>query len=88
MSAPGDKYDEPEWEPVLGEKPVAPVAPPAEVGSPEQVEAALINALLAVDAGEISAVDAYSLRQPPGAIAHGFTMIFHDGSKIFLNRLG
>ena len=87
VSAPGDKYDQPEREPVLGNKPEPPTPPPAEVGSPEQVEGALIAALLAADVGEISGVEAYSLRQPAGAIAHGATFLFHGGAKIFLNHV-
>lgn len=88
VSAPGDKYGEPEREPVTGPPPAAPVAAPAAVGSPDQVEAAFIAALLAADGGEIAAVDPYSQRTPPGAIAHGATILFHDGSKIFLNHVG
>lgn len=85
VSAPGDKYDQPEKEPVLGDKPEPPTGTPQSVGSPEQLESALIAALLAADPGEISGYEAYSLRQPAGAIAHGATFLFHDGSKIFLN---
>ena len=87
VSAPGDKYGEPEREPVTGPPPTAPVAAPAAVGSPDQVEAALIAALLTADSGEIAAVDRYSQRNTPGAIAHGATILFHDGSKIFLNHV-
>ncbi|MFC1439068.1 hypothetical protein ABUW04_12420 [Streptacidiphilus sp. N1-10] len=86
VSAPGDKYSEPEREPVTGPPPAAPVTAPAAVGSPDQVEAALLTALLAADDGEIAAVDPYSQRTPPGAIDHGATILFHDGSKIFLNH--
>ncbi|MEZ0089987.1 hypothetical protein [Streptacidiphilus sp. EB129] len=87
VSAPGDKYSEPEREPVLGPKPDASEAGPAAVGGPEQLEAALIAGLLTADGGEIASVDPYSLRTPPGAIAHGATLVFHDGSKIFLNHV-
>jgi len=86
VSAPGDKYGEPEREPVTGPPP-APVTAPAAVGGPDQVEAALLAALLAADDGEIAAVDPYSQRETPGAIAHGATILFHDGSKIFLNHV-
>lgn len=88
VSAPGDKFSEPEREPVLGEKPEPPTGTPQTVGSPEQLESALIAALLAADPGEISGYEAYSLRQPVGAIAHGATFLFHSGAKIFLNHLG
>lgn len=88
VSAPGDKYSEPEKEPVLGNKPDLAIAAPATVGTPEQVEGALIAALLAADPGEISAVEAYSSREPAGAIAHGATFQFHDGSRVFLNFAG
>ena len=85
VSAPGDRYDQAEREPVLGPAPQAPVGAPASVGSPEHVEAALITAVLAADAGEIASVEAYSSRTPPGAVAHGAAFAFHDGSKVFLN---
>lgn len=85
-SAPGDKYAEPEREPVLGEKPAAPAAMAMPEGSPEQPEQALVAALLEADSGEIAAVDLYSRRPEPPAIGHGATIMFHDGSKIFLNR--
>ena len=88
VSAPGDKSGEPEREPVTGPAPAAPVTAPAAVGGPDQVEAALIAALLAADSGEIATVDPYSQRATPGAIAHGATILFHDGSKIFLNHVG
>lgn len=87
-SAPGDKYDQPEKEPVLGEKPAPPETGPTTAGSPEHIEAALLAAILDADPGEISAVDAYSRRTEPGAITHGATILFHDGSKIFLNHVG
>ncbi|MEY9839694.1 hypothetical protein [Streptacidiphilus sp. EB103A] len=87
VSAPGDKYGEPGSEPVTGPPPAALVTAPAAVGSPDQVEAALLAALLAADGGEIAAVDPYSQRATPRAIAHGVTILFHDGSKIFLNHL-
>lgn len=32
-------------------------------------------------------LDPYSKRTPPGAIEHGATILFHDGSKIFLNHV-
>ena len=87
MSAPGDSYDQPEREPALGDKPQLPTAPPAAVGSAEQVEGALIAAILAADSGEIAGVEAYSQRQPAGAIACGATFLFHSGAKIFLNHV-
>jgi hypothetical protein len=87
VSAPGDKYGEPEREPVTGPPPAALVTAPAAVGSPDQVEAALLAALITADGGEIAAVDPYSQRATPGAIAHGATILFHDGSKIFLNHV-
>lgn len=85
VSAPGDRYDQDEREPVLGPVPEAPVSAPAAVGSPEQIEAALIAAILAADTGEIASVEAYSARATPGAVPHGATFVFHDGSKVFLN---
>ncbi|MFC1405743.1 MULTISPECIES: hypothetical protein [Streptacidiphilus] len=85
VSAPGDRYDQDEREPVLGPVPQPPVPAPAAVGSPEQVEAALITALLGADPGEIASVEAYSIRATPGAVPHGATLTFHDSSKIFLN---
>jgi len=68
-SAPGDVYSQPEREPVLGDKPVPPETGPATAGSPEHVES----------------VDPYSRRAQAGAIAHGATILFHDGSRVFLN---
>lgn len=84
-SAPGDVYSQPEREPVLGDKPVPPETGPATAGSPEHVESALIAAILEADGGEIAGVDAYSRRATPGAIQHGATILFHDGSRVFLN---
>jgi hypothetical protein len=85
VSAPGDRYDQEEREPVLGAVPAAPVSALAAVGSPEQIEAAFISALLTADPGEIASVDAFSLRATAGAVAHGAAFTFHDGSKVFLN---
>jgi hypothetical protein len=84
-SAPGDKYDQPEGEPVLGEKPDAP-AVSGTPGTPEHLEAALIAAVLDADAGEIAAVDLYSRRPAPPAVGYGATILCHNGAKIFLNR--
>jgi hypothetical protein len=84
-SAPGDRYDQPEPEPVLGDKPEAPQAT-AKAGSPEHLEAALVAAVLAADPGEIAAVDLYSRRPEPPAIRYGATLDCHDGSKIYINR--
>lgn len=86
VSAPRDSYDQPEPEPKLGPAPAAPVSAPAAVGSPEQIEAALITALLAADPGEIASVEAFSSRASPGSVAHGAAFNFHDGSRIFLNH--
>lgn len=85
-SAPGDRYDQAEREPVLGEKPAAPPAMAMPAGSPEHLEQALIAAVLEADAGEIASVDLYSRRPEPPAVGYGATILFHDGSKIFLNR--
>lgn len=85
-SAPGDRYSEPEGEPVLGDSVAAPEPSTAALGTPEQLEAALVIAVLAADQGEIAAVDLYSRRAAPPAVGHGATIGFHDGSKIYLNR--
>jgi hypothetical protein len=84
-SAPGDRYDQPEPEPILGDKPAAPAVegPP---GTPEYLEAALVAVVVAADPGEIAAVDLYSRREEPPAVGHGATIGFHDGSRIYLNR--
>ncbi|HEX8809601.1 MAG TPA: hypothetical protein VF760_11465 [Xanthobacteraceae bacterium] len=94
-SAPGDKYSEPEGEPVLGDKPEAPKPQPATVGTPAHLEAALVTAILEADNGEITSYDLYSRRKrvsdsgvetpDPPAIGHGATIWFRDGSKIYLN---
>lgn len=87
-SAPGDRYSEPEAEPVLGDKPEPPTEMVMPAGSPEQLEQALIAAVLAADAGEIAAVDLYSRRaEPPKGIGQGATIVFHDASKIYINRV-
>lgn len=85
-SAPGDRYSDAEREPVVGEKPEPPAAIAMPAGSPEQVEQALIAAVLDADTGEIAGVDLYSRRPEPPAVGYGATVVFHDGSKIFLNR--
>lgn len=85
-SAPGDKYAEPEKEPVYGEKPEPPAEMVMPAGSPEQLEHALVAAVLQADAGEIAGVDLYSRRPEPPAVRYGATILFHNGAKIFLNR--
>lgn len=85
-SAPGDKYSEPEAEPVLGDSVAAPEPSTAAPGTPEHLEAALVIAVIAADQGEIAAVDLYSRRAEPPAVGHGATIGFHDGSRIYLNR--
>jgi hypothetical protein len=85
-SAPGDKYSEPEAEPILGEKPEPPAAMTMPAGSLEQLEAALVTAVLDADAGEIAAADLYSRRPAPPAVGYGATIVCHNGAKIFLNK--
>lgn len=86
-SAPGDRFDQPEAEPVLGDKPAPPAPATAQEGTPEHLEAALAAALLAADPGEIAAIDLYSRRAEPPKIGHGLTLTFHDGSKIYVNQV-
>ncbi|MBF9071803.1 hypothetical protein [Streptacidiphilus fuscans] len=86
-SAPGDRFDQPEPEPVLGDKPAAPGQATATEGTPAHLKAALAEAVLAADPGEIAAVDLYSRRAEPPKTGHGMTLVFHDASKIYLNHV-
>lgn len=90
-SRTGDDYSQPEAPAATGERPMQIPVPPL-TGSPvatSDVEAAIAATLLAVDEdGETAKVELYSLRETPGAIRHGLTVDFHDGSKIFVYGLG
>lgn len=83
-SAPGDDYAQPERELIIGEKPGVLPAGPAGA-DPATVEAALIAAVLAADAGEIAAVERYSTRPEPPAVGYGAVILCHDGARIYLN---
>lgn len=90
-SRPGDDYSQPEGTPATGERQAVPALPdltgtkiPADA-----IEATLAAALLHADtAGEVARIARYSQRNEPGAVSHGLTIGFHDGSKIFVNGLG
>jgi hypothetical protein len=84
MAAPGDRYAQPEPEPMLGE----PIPKPevGKVGSdPASVVKALVAAVVNADPGEIRAYDLYAERPDLPAIGQGATIEFYDGSRIFLN---
>lgn len=90
-SRTGDDYSQPEAPAATGERPVQ-IPVPNLTGSPvatSDVEAAIAATLLAADEdGETARVSLYSLRETPGAISHGMSVDFHDGSKIFVYGLG
>ena len=84
VSAPGDRYDQPEASPVLGPKPAPPEQAPAAAGTPAHLESVLAAAVLAADPGEFAAVTLYSQSDQPPEIGHGFTLACHNGAKIML----
>ncbi|WP_042400117.1 hypothetical protein [Streptacidiphilus carbonis] len=89
-SRPGDVYSQPEGEPVTGERQAELPMPnlAGERVDTAAVEGAIAAVLLQADAaGEVAAMLRYSQRENPGAISHGLTVHFHDGSKIFVNGL-
>lgn len=90
-SRTGDDYSQPEAPAATGERPVQ-IPVPDLTGSPvatSDVEAAIAAVLLDADqASETAKIELYSLRETPGAISHGLTVEFHDGSKIFVYGLG
>jgi hypothetical protein len=83
----GDDYAQPEATPATGERlPELPVPDLSGASVPtSEVEAALVAVLTHADtAGETARIDRYSLRETPGAVSHGLTVDFYDGSRIFV----
>lgn len=86
QSAPGDRYEQAEPEPVLGEPIPKPEVGPAGRNA-ATVAKALVAAVLQADPGEISRYELYAEREPAPAIGSGATLHFYDGSRIFLNAI-
>lgn len=84
QSAVGDRYDQPELEPRVGE-PVEKPEVPAVDNDPAVIAKALVAAALANDPGEACRYELYAEREQPPSVQFGATIEFHDGSKIFLN---
>lgn len=90
QSRPGDRYEQPETEPVSGERPASIVMPEQPVGAVQMsyLEEALAAQLLALDEyAEIKAVHRFSAGEGPRAIPFGLRVEFHDTSKAFVNSL-
>lgn len=86
QSALGDRYEQPEPEPKMGEP-----IPKPEVGSagsdPASIVKALVAAVVTADPGEIRSYDLYTERPTPPAVGQGATIEFYDGSRIFINAV-
>lgn len=82
-SADGDDYGQPETIVTGTPHPSLPVLAmmPLRKDAVERYLAALI---IDIAPDEVRSVHLYSDRDKPGAIKHGATFAFHDGSKIFL----
>jgi len=84
VSAQGDKYETAETNQAFGERPSAPQQATATAGSPEHLEAALAAAVLSADEqGEIASVQVYNGANSVGC---GFTLVCHNGAKLFVNN--
>jgi hypothetical protein len=87
---PGDSYDRPEDEPVTGDRMPEQALPDlsGDQVATAEVEAAIAAAFTRADgAGEATTIERYSRREQPGAISHGLTVDFHDGSRIYVYAL-
>lgn len=90
QSRPGDRYGQPEDEPVSGERPTATEMPELPAGAAQMtyLEQALAAQLLALDEhAEIKAVHRFSSGDRSHAIPFGLKVEFHDTSKAFVNSL-
>ena len=83
---PGDNYAEAERPPMLGEHlPAREI--PAVTGDPATVEAALVAAVLRMDAGEFSAVRCYSEQETVPAVGHGAAFDLHSGARVYIQAI-
>lgn len=89
-SRPGDRFTQPEADPVPGERP-APIEMPQMSGGSvamADLEQALASQLLALDGhAEIKAVRRFSAAEGQRGIPFGLRVDFHDTSKAFVNSL-
>jgi hypothetical protein len=89
-SRPGDRFAEPEGEPVAGDRPTPIEMPQVAGGSVKMtdLEQALASQLLALDEhAEIKAVQRFSSAEGARGIPFGLRVDFHDSSKAFVNSL-